>query len=99
MKNKGIDPKALDAIMAKSDVKEQGVVKVGITLDAYLRKEVDNISLELGKTRSRIIADALEYYLDFLDLTIAERRLNDESDNVISSEEMEKFIDEMEAEI
>lgn len=78
---------------------EQGVVKVGITLDAYLRKEVDNISLELGKTRSRIIADALEYYLDFLDLTIAERRLNDESDNVISSEEMEKFIDEMEAEI
>lgn len=78
---------------------EQSVVKVSITLNAYLRKEVDNISLELGKTRSRIIADALEYYLDFLDLVIAERRLNDESDNVISSEEMEKFIDEMEAEI
>lgn len=78
---------------------EQGVAKVSITLNAYLRKEVDNISLELGKTRSRIIADALEYYLDFLDLVIAERRLNDESDNIISSEEMEKFIDEMEAEI
>lgn len=78
---------------------EQGVAKVSITLNAYLRKEVDNISLELGKTRSRIIADALEYYLDFLDLVIAERRLNDESDNVISSEEMEKFIDELEAEI
>lgn len=78
---------------------EQGVVKVSITLNAYLRKEVDNISSELGKTRSRIIADALEYYLDFLDLVIAERRLNDESDNVISSEEMEKFIDEMEVKI
>ena len=78
---------------------EQGVAKVSITLNVYLRKEVDNISLELGKTRSRIIADALEYYLDFLDLVIAERRLNDESDNVISSEEMEKFIDEMEVEI
>lgn len=78
---------------------EQGVAKVSITLNAYLRKEVDNISLELGKTRSRIIADALEYYLDFLDLVIAERRLNDESDNVISSKEMEKFIDEMEVEI
>lgn len=78
---------------------EQGVAKVSITLNAYLRKEVDNISLELGKTRSRIIADALEYYLDFLDLVIAERRLNDESDNIISSEEMEKFIDEMEVEI
>lgn len=78
---------------------EQSVVKISITLNAYLRKEVDNISLELGKTRSRIIADALEYYFDFLDLVIAERRLNDESDNVISSEEMEKFIDEMEAEI
>lgn len=78
---------------------EHGIVKVSITLNAYLRKEVDNISLELGKTRSRIIADALEYYLDFLDLVVAERRLNDESDNVISSEEMEKFIDELEAEI
>lgn len=78
---------------------EQGVAKVSITLNAYLRKEVDSISLELGKTRSRIIADALEYYLDFLDLVIAERRLNDESDNIISSEEMEKFIDEMEVEI
>lgn len=78
---------------------DQGVTKVSITLNAYLRKEVDNISLELGKTRSRIIADALEYYFDFLDLVIAERRLNDESDNVISSEEMEKFIDEMEAKI
>ena len=78
---------------------EQGVTKVSITLNAYLRKEVDNISLELGKTRSRIIADALEYYLDFLDLVIAERRLNDESDNIISSEEMEKFIDELEVEI
>ena len=78
---------------------EQGVAKVSITLNAYLRKEVDNISLELGKTRSGIIADALEYYLDFLDLTIAERRLNNESDKIISSEEMEKFIDEMEVEI
>ena len=78
---------------------EQGVAKISITLNAYLRKEVDNISLELGKTRSRIIADALEYYLDFLDLVIAERRLNDESDNVISSEEMEKFIDEMEVKV
>lgn len=78
---------------------EQGVTKVSITLNAYLRKEVDNISLELGKTRSGIIADALEYYLDFLDLTIAERRLNNESDKIISSEEMEEFIDGLEAEI
>lgn len=78
---------------------EQGVVKVSITLDAYLRKEVDNISLELGKTRSRIIADALEYYLDFLDLTVAERRLNDGFDKIISSEEMGKFIDELEVKI
>lgn len=78
---------------------EQGVVKVSITLNAYLRKELDNISLELGKTRSRVISDALEYYLDFLDLTVAERRLNDESDKIISSEEMGKFIDGLEAEI
>ena len=80
-------------------VKDVKATKISITLDAYLKNEVDNIAKELGKTRSCLVADAVEYYLDFLDLTIAERRLNDESDNVISSEEMEKFIDEMEAEI
>ena len=78
---------------------EQGAVKMSISLNTFLRNELDNISLELGKTRSGIIADALEYYLDFLDLTIAERRLNNESDKIISSEEMEEFIDGLEAEI
>ena len=72
---------------------------MSISLNTFLRNELDNISLELGKTRSGIIADALEYYLDFLDLTIAERRLNNESDKIISSEEMEEFIDGLEAEI
>ncbi len=69
-------------------------VKISITLNTYLKEEVDDISQELGKSRSGIIADALEYYLDYIDLCLAEKRLNDGS-KFISAEEMERLVDEM----
>ena len=68
--------------------------KMSITLNTYLKEEVDNISQELGKSRSGIIADALEYYLDYIDLCLAEKRLNDGS-KFISAEEIERLVDEM----
>ncbi|QKU36229.1 ribbon-helix-helix domain-containing protein [Campylobacter sp. RM16192] len=73
--------------------------KISITLDSYLKKEIDNISAELGKTRSGLISDAVEYYLDFLDMTIAKRRLNDTSDEVISAKEMENFVNGMDSKL
>ena len=76
-----------------------GATKISITLDAYLKNEVDNISAELGKTRSGLISDAVEYYLDFLDMTIAKRRLNDTSDEVISAKEMESFVNGMDSKL
>ena len=48
-------------------IKDVKATKISITLDAYLKNEVDNIAKELGKTRSCLVADAVEYYLDFLD--------------------------------
>ncbi len=76
-----------------------GATKISITLDSYLKNEVDNISAELGKTRSGLISDAVEYYLDFLDMTIAKRRLNDTSDEVISAKEMENFVNGMDSKL
>ena len=69
-------------------------VKMSITLNTYLKEEVDNISQELKKSKSGIIADALEYYLDYIDLCLAEKRLNDGS-KFISAEEMERLVDGM----
>lgn len=45
---------------------KNGSTKISITLDTYLKNEVDNISAELGKTRSGLISDAVEYYLALL---------------------------------
>lgn len=69
-------------------------VKMSITLNTYLKEEVDNISQELKKSKSGIIADALEYYLDYIDLCLAEKRLNDGS-KFISAEEIERLVDGM----
>ena len=80
-------------------VKDIRATKISITLDTYLKKEVDNIAKELGKTRSCLVADAVEYDLDFLDMTVATRRLNDKNDTIISSADMERYINELGAKI
>ena len=80
-------------------VKDIRATKISITLDTYLKNEVDNIAKELGKTRSCLVADAVEYYLDFLDMTVATRRLNDKNDAIISSADMERYINELGAKI
>ncbi|MBE9864297.1 ribbon-helix-helix protein, CopG family [Campylobacter concisus] len=80
-------------------VKDIRATKISITLDTYLKNEVDNIAKELGKTRSCLVADAVEYYIDFLDMTVATRRLNDKDDVIISSADMERYINELGAKI
>lgn len=83
--------------MLRADTLEprNGAIKMSITLNAPLKKEVDAICEELGKSKSGIIAEALEYYFDHLDLTIAEERLKNRT-KALSMEEMERFIDELE---
>jgi ribbon-helix-helix protein, copG family len=87
------------SIFMTEGVKDIRATKISITLDTYLKKEVDNIAKELGKTRSCLVADAVEYYLDFLDMTVATRRLNDKNDTIISSADMERYINELGAKI
>ncbi|MBR6953071.1 MAG: hypothetical protein IKH66_04595, partial [Campylobacter sp.] len=71
------------------------ISKMSITIDSYLKNEIDNISEQLGKTKSGIITEALEYYFDKMDLILAEKRAKDSKKNFISIDEMEKMINEM----
>lgn len=65
------------------------IAKMSISLSPNLRNDIEKYSKEFGVSKSGFIADAIEYYLDFLDLSIAEKR---KKEGNISSSEMESFI-------
>ncbi len=52
-------------------------VRLNISLDEEIAKELEEIAKELGEKKSHIIRDALMYYFDYLDIKIAEKRLRD----------------------
>ena len=57
---------------------------ITVRVPAGLRGMLDKASAELGRTRSDIVREALERYLeDFDDLTLAEERLRDPADPVL----------------
>ena len=70
-------------------------VKMSISLQSDIKDEVDKYSNELGISKSGFIANALKYYLDSIDLLVLKQRLS--NPKIITSDEMERFIDEMEA--
>jgi predicted DNA-binding protein len=49
------------------------------TLPLALLQELDEISKELGKKKTTIVAEALEMYLDYNDLKVAQSRLDDKN--------------------
>ncbi len=51
--------------------------RMNITINPLLKKEIDTISKELGKTKSGLISEALEYYFDMCDLKVAKKRKED----------------------
>jgi RHH-type transcriptional regulator, rel operon repressor / antitoxin RelB len=59
------------------------------TLPLELIEDLDYLSKELGKKKTSIITEALEMYMDYQDLKLAEKRLNDDS-KTLSSEEFFK---------
>ena len=71
----------------------QNVVKMSFTIEHALKNELDGFSKELSLSKSRIIANALELYFDTLDLKIAQDRLK--NPQIISQDEMQKFVDEL----
>ncbi len=52
-------------------------VRLNITLPASLNDEMNHFAEELNEKKSHIIASALEMYFDYLDIRVAEKRLND----------------------
>ncbi len=52
-------------------------VRLNISLDEDLARELNEIAKELGEKKSHIIRDALMYYFDYLDVKIAEKRLKE----------------------
>lgn len=49
--------------------------RLNITLNSELADELTKLSKEIKEKKSHIIEKALLFYFDFLDLTIAEQRL------------------------
>jgi len=47
------------------------------TLDENVLFELSSIAKELGKKKSHIVEEALEYYFDLLDVEIAKKRLKE----------------------
>ena len=71
----------------------QNVAKMSFIIEHTLKNELDEFSKELSLSKSRIIANALELYFDTLDLKIAQDRLK--NPQIISQDEMQKFVDEL----
>lgn len=60
------------------------------TLSLELLEDLDQMSKELGKKKTAIVSEALEMYMDYQDIKLAEKRLNDPDNYTLSAEEFEK---------
>lgn len=52
------------------------------TLSLELLEDLDYMSKELGKKKTAIVSEALEMYMDYQDIQLAKKRLNDNSENI-----------------
>ena len=53
-------------------------VRLNITLPASLNDDINHFAEELNEKKSHIIASALEMYFDYLDIRVAEKRLEED---------------------
>ena len=52
-------------------------VRLNITLPVSVNEDMNRFAEELNEKKSHIISSALEMYFDYLDIRVAEKRLND----------------------
>jgi len=64
-------------------------VRLNITLPSSVNDDINHYVQELNEKKSHIIANALEMYFDYLDLRVAEKRL-ESNEPTISLEAMRK---------
>jgi len=60
------------------------------TLPLEVIEDLDTMAKELGKKKTAIVAEALEMYMDYQDIKVAEKRLNDPNEKRISADEFFK---------
>ncbi len=56
------------------------------TLSLELLEDLDAMSKEMGKKKTAIVSEALEMYMDYQDLQLAKKRLNDGSGTITHDE-------------
>jgi hypothetical protein len=59
-------------------------VRLNITLPSSVNDDINRFSEELNEKKSHIITAALDMYFDYLDIKVAEKRLNDKDDKTIT---------------
>ena len=60
------------------------------TLSLELLEDLDVMSKEMGKKKTAIVSEALEMYMDYQDLQLAKKRLNDSNDKTLNADEFFK---------
>ncbi len=63
-------------------------IRSTFTLSDYMIDELNSVAKEMNVKKSHIIEDALSMYFDYMDLKVAEKRLNDKADKVINTDEL-----------
>ena len=58
------------------------VKKATFTLSIELLEDLDVMSKEMGKKKTEIVSEALEMYMDYQDIQLAKKRLNDSSGTI-----------------
>ncbi len=70
-------------------------VRLNITLPSSLNDDINHYAKELNEKKSHLIASALDMYFDYLDIRVAEKRLNDDEPTV----SMDDFFKELEIDV
>jgi RHH-type transcriptional regulator, rel operon repressor / antitoxin RelB len=56
------------------------------TLSLELLEDLDAMSKEMGKKKTAIVSEALEMYMDYQDIQLAKKRLNDSTGTINADE-------------
>ena len=66
-------------------------VRLNITLPTSVNNDITRYAEELNEKKSHIITSALDMYFDYLDIKVAEKRLEDDEATVPMEEFFKEF--------
>ena len=70
--------------------KIMSTTRLNITLPTSINNDITRYAEELNEKKSHIITSALEMYFDYLDIRVAEKRLNDPNLKTVPMDEFFK---------